>query len=107
MNLRTLTLTMCKNLSFIFTLNPNLNASNTVVRPKLEKPVLYTEEPCIDELLETAKEWGSRGARLSTVVIVCLRELISTEKVFDLRSYVSHVERRLDSMMGHPSLRGC
>ncbi len=43
-----------------------------------------------------AKERAARGARLTTVVVICPRECIPAEKVFDLRSYVSHVECRAD-----------
>ena len=99
-NLRTLVLTDCLNHSFIFALNPDRNASNMVVCPELEEVVLHIREQregsCIDGLLEMAKERASRGAKLSTVVIVCPREYIPVEKVFDLRSYVPYVDYRLD-----------
>lgn len=98
-NLRTLTLTGLQNLPFILALNPGHNASDTVVCPKLEEFVLYIQrqgdESCIEALSEMAKERASRGAKLSTVVIVCPQELIAAEGMFGLDSCVSHVERRL------------
>ena len=100
-NLHTLALIDYLNLSFILALNPDKNTSNIVVCPKLEDLVLFfqglQEESCIDELLEMAKGRASRGAKLSTIVIICPRELIPTEKVSDLRRYVSCVEYRLDN----------
>ena len=97
-DLRTLTLTNCTNNSFIFALNPK-NTAN-VACSKLEELILYLreqqEESCVDELLEMARERASRGAKLSAIVIVCPRELIPSESVFSLRSYVSRVEYTLD-----------
>ena len=98
-DLHTLTLTDCLNLSFISSLNPDRNPTNTVVCPKLEELIVYNwlrwGESYIDELLEMAKERALRGAKLSTVVIVYPREL-PAESVSELRSYVSRVEYRLD-----------
>lgn len=99
-NLRVLALVHCLNLSFISALNPNRNASNMVVCPKLEELALcfgeLLEEPFIDDLLEMAKERASRGARLATIAIICPQEFIPSEKVFSLRRYVSQVEYTLD-----------
>ena len=102
-NLRTLTLNDCIDPSFVFALNPNRNASSVIVCPGLEEIVLHIREQrevsIIDGLLEMAKERASRGAGLSTVVIVCSREFtqaVPAEKVFGLRKYVSRVEYRLD-----------
>lgn len=98
-NIRTLTLVDCLNLPFIFALDPNKNTSNTVVCPKLEKLVLYTQEQtdetCTEELLEMAMERASRGAKLPTLVIDCSQELLPEDKVSELKSHVSHVERQL------------
>ena len=99
-DLRTLTLTNCINLSFILALNPNHNPSNIVLCPKLEKLALYVQrrrdESFVDKLLEMAKARASKGVMLSTIVMVCRRELISKEKVPDLRNYTAHLEYRLD-----------
>ena len=98
-NLRTLTLTRCVIHSFLLALNPNRNASNTVVCPKLEELVLYTpyspaiqDGSCIDGLLEMVKERASWGAKLSAIVIDCPSKFISAEKMLDLRRYASRVE---------------
>jgi len=100
-DLRTLTLVNCINLSFILALDPNHNASNTVLCPKLEKLLLYNirgrqDESFVDELLEMAKARASMGVRLSTIGMVCGRELISKEKVPDLRNYVGNFEYKSD-----------
>ena len=100
-DLHTLTLVDYPNLSFIFALNPDLNASNTVLCPKLEEIVLYIREmeegSCVESLLEMAKGRDSRGAKLKTIVIVCEREFIPAEKVFGRRRYVPCVEYRLQN----------
>ena len=96
-SLRTLTLTYCSNLPFISALDPNQNASNTVVCPKLEELVLFTqEESCIEELLEMAKGRASRGAKLSLIAITCPQELAPAGKISELRGYALHVEYRWD-----------
>ena len=95
-NLRTLTLTDCFNSTFFTVLDPSQNTSNTVVCPNLKELILCIQEQDIihtRSLLEMAKERASRGAKLSTVVIVCSWEVISKDNLSDLRSYVSHVER--------------
>ena len=98
-NLRILTLTYCADLSFIFALNPDRNTSNAVICPRLGELVLYIQEPgeesCVDELLEMAKGRASKGVKLSTVMILCPRDLIPAEKVLELRKYVSYVDYRL------------
>lgn len=98
-NLRILTLIDCIDLTFVFVLNPDRNTPNVVVCPKLEELILYVqegrEESCIDGLLEMVKGRTSRGVELSTIVVVCRRELIPVEKAFGLRKYVEHVEYSL------------
>ena len=97
-NIRALTLADCPNPAFIHALNPKRNTSNTVMCPKLEEFVLYTEkrpdESYITGLLEMARERALRSAKLSTFVVGCPQELDPTDRVFGLRSYVSHVEHR-------------
>ena len=99
-SLRTLTLINCTDLSFILALNPIHNTSNVVACPKLVELVLYIqrqqEESCINKLLEMTKERASRGAKLSTIVVVCPQELIRAENILGLRRYVSCVEHRSD-----------
>jgi hypothetical protein len=100
--LRTLTLRDCLNLDFVFALNPNRIPSKVVVCPELEELVLYIETGnrfCIDELLDMVKERASRGAKLSTITIVCPREFVPTKEVDKLRGHVSSVEYKLDDFM--------
>jgi hypothetical protein len=99
--LRTLTLTDCLNLPFVFALNPNRTPSKAVVCPELEELVLYIKTRdrfCIDELLEMVKERDSRGAKLSTITIVCPQEFVPAKEVDKLRDHVSSVEYRLDDV---------
>ena len=101
-NLRSLTLDDFINHPFIFALNPSRNTSNTVVCPKLEKLVLWIrgrwDDSCIDELVEMAEERASMCAKLSTILIVCPRELVTEEKerVSRFTRHVSQVEYRSD-----------
>jgi len=100
-NLRALTLIDCLNLTFICALNPDHNTQNTMVCPELEYLVLYVQAKwdvyCSDQLVEMAKARASSGAKLSTIMLVCPREVVPAEKVFALKSHVSHVEYRLDN----------
>jgi len=93
-------LTDCFNHSFILALNPDRNASSVAICPKLEEIVLHLQEQqdeyYIKELFEMTKGRASRGAKLSTIVIVCPREHIPVEWL-DLSSHVSRVEYRLDN----------
>ena len=100
-NLRALTLTDCHSVSFILTLNPNKNASKKMVCPELEKLVLQIperrDESHIEGLLEMVMERASRGAKLSNIVILCPRKLLSPKEESDLRNYACHVEYKLDN----------
>ena len=102
-NLRTLTLVDCISPPFITVLNPQGNASGTLVFSKLEELSVYIKHRsrfCGKELLEMAKERASRGAKLKAVTIVCFQELqVPAKEVFKLRAYVSHVEYRLDDVL--------
>ena len=92
-NLRALTLTDSTSNSFILALNPDRNASNAMLCPQLEELVLPFRRTSIDELLEMAKARASRGAKLSTLVIVSPWGH-AQEDVPHLESYVSRVEYR-------------
>ena len=102
-NLRTLTLIDCDNTSFILALNPDRNASKTMLCPGLEELVLSFEdfenfeETCVDELLEMAKARASRGTKLSTLVIAS-SWITTPEDVPDLEGCVSRVEYRLEDI---------
>ena len=98
-DLRTLTLTRCDNLPFIFALNPGCNPSEIIHCPKLEELTLYVEEwGALDlpEVVRMAEERESRGAKLRLVKIVGLGELLLRREVFELRKYVMHVEYRFE-----------
>jgi len=98
-NLRTLTLSRCKNLTFILALNPSKNPSKTILCPKLEEIILYIERPDqfhVDELLSMAKERASGGVKLPAITIVSTEEFAPTKGVFQLRKHVSRVEYKFD-----------
>jgi len=98
-DLHTLTLTRCNNLPFILALNPDYNPSKLVPCPNLEELVLYVEtrnEFNIPELMNMAKERASKGAKLRSVTIVGLGELVPGKEVFKLRKHVAHVEYRFE-----------
>ena len=98
-NLRTITLTRCFNPPILSALDPNQNSANTVACPKLEELILFTENTCMEELLEMAKWRAAKGARLSLITVTCPREFApAEERVSELRNYASRVECRLDGM---------
>jgi len=102
-NLRTLILTNCLNLPFVFALNPNQNPSRTVVCPKLEELVLYIMDQdkdlaCVNELFEAVKERASSGSKLPAITIVCPEGFIPAKQVLKLKEYVSRVQYRLDDL---------
>ena len=110
-DIRTLTLTDCSNLSLFIALNP-YQATNSVLCPELEELVLCTQarpdDLFIVELLEMVKGRASWDVGLSSFVIECPLELGPLDKLFGLRSYVEHVEHRLDSdTPGMGRVAGC
>jgi hypothetical protein len=79
-------------------LNPDQTPLNPVPCPKLEELVLYVESRDtfnIPELMSMAKERASRGAKLSSITIVGLGELVPGKEVFKLRAHVAHVDYRV------------
>ena len=101
-NLCTLTLVDCVSPPLITVLNPQGNASGTLVFPKLEELSVYIKNRSHfygKELLEMAKERASRGAKLKAVTIIGLQELVPAKEVFKLRAHVSRVEYRLDDVL--------
>ena len=99
--LRTLTLTDCLNASFISALDPSkrLYEDGTIMCPELEELVLYVkkkEQLCIKELLTMTRGRNLKGARLSTIKIISIKEFVSAEEVFKLRDHVTRVKYRLD-----------
>ena len=109
--LRSLTLTECHNLPLIRALNPNENASNIVICPKLKDLVFYIRERDrfhITEVLNMTRERASRDAKLSSITFVGLGGLVLEE--FKLREYVGRVDYRVDDAPpkwdDHPSESG-
>jgi len=100
-NLRTLILTKCHNLPFIIALDPGKNSSKLVLCPNLVELVLYVKSPDqfrIRDLVGMTKKRASRGAKLSSITIVGLGELMPRKEVFELRDHVSHVEYKVDNV---------
>ena len=65
----------------------------------MEELVLYVETRNafnIPELINMAKERALKGAKLRSVTIVGLDELVSGKEVFKLREHVEHVEYRFE-----------
>ena len=110
--LRSLTLTECHNLPLIRALNPNENASNIVICPKLKDLVFYIRERDwfhIMEVLNMTKERASRDVKISSITFVGLGGLVLEEEL-KLREYVGHVDYRVDDAPpkwdDHPSEGG-
>ena len=99
--LRALTLTQCNNLPFILALDPAYNQSDLVLCSKLEELTLYVEDRNafhIPELASMAKQRASKGAKLRSIAIVGLDQLVSGKEVFKLRDHVGHVEYRFEEV---------
>ena len=98
-SLRTLILTKCNNLPFIIALNPKENPSKLLLCPILEDLVLYIksrDQFHIERLTSMAKERASKAAKLFSITIVGLDELVPGKKVFKLREHIEHVDYRVD-----------
>ena len=98
-NLRTLTLSLCKNLpSFILALYPGLDSANPIVCPKLEELVFRTEQRFdIESMIMVAAARASGGAPLKSVRIINRGgELVPREEVRELLKYVLRVENDLE-----------
>ena len=97
-DLRSLILTQCNNLPFILALNPTHDPT-AILCPRLEELTLYIEKRDafhVPELVSMVKERALRGAKLQSVAIVGLGELVSGKEVFKLRDHVAHVEYRFE-----------
>ena len=100
--LRTLILTDCLNTSFVSALDPSKNPFGTLLCPELEELILYIkkkEQFCMKELLAIMKERNLKGARLTTIKIISVKEFVSAEEVFELRDHVMRVKYRLDNVV--------
>ena len=92
--LRTLVLSNCNNLTFILALNPDKNKSALVPCPNLEELVLFIPEhshsKCDGDLVDMTRSRDSRGAKLSSIMII--GPLEPMEVVSKLEERVAHVE---------------
>ena len=98
-DLHTLTLIQCYNSPFISALNPGRTPSRTILCPGLKELILYVEgkdEFNISWLMDMAKERALRGAKLRSVTIVGMGELLPRREVFQLKEHVEHVEYRVE-----------
>jgi len=99
--LRTLTLTQCSGLPFILSLNPRTHDPKITLCPRLEEVILYVEKQDAFhtlELVSMVRERASKGAKLRSITIVGLGELVPGKEVFKLRDYVTHVEYRFEEV---------
>lgn len=95
-NLQTLVLNDCANLPFILALDPERHPSKLVLCPTMEKLVLYIrihENFHFDDLTSMAKNRASRGAKLSSIMMVSPRRH-TPGGVSELMEHVTHLERR-------------
>ena len=102
--LRTLILSDCNPLPFIFALNPEKNSSALVPCPNLEELVIY---PSLDprheyagDLVDMSRSRDSKGAKLSSITIVDDSAL--EEEVSKLKEHATHVEHRRESYTWNP-----
>lgn len=100
--IRTLTLTDCQDLPFIFALNPNHTTSNVVVCPGLMTLFLYANDagvyPHVDELLDMVEARASNGAKLEKILISrSCKGPMAESKVVSLQKHVSLVEFESDT----------
>jgi hypothetical protein len=98
-NLRTLTLSLCKNLpSFILVLGPDPNSMNPIACPILEALVFRTEERFeIERMVEVASARALGGVPFKSVRIINRGELVLREGVMELLKHVSHVETSFET----------
>ena len=97
-NLRTLTLSSCKNIpSFVLALSPDPDSTSPIVCPDLESLVIHTDEQFdVESVVKVAAARLSRGVPLKVVRITGSVELVSTMGVADLRKYVPNVETAVE-----------
>ena len=93
-NLRTLTLSLCKDLrSFVLVLVPIPNSTNPMACPRLEEVTFRTAEWFdIEIMVKVAAERASRGSPLKSISIINWGELVPREGTRELLQHVSHVE---------------
>jgi hypothetical protein len=93
-DLRTLTISQCENLpTFIHALDPDMNPSNVVVCPKLEKLILRIGKRSFDVEsvigMAAARAWW--GAKLKSVRILSQRKFVQ-KSMSELGKHVLHLE---------------
>ncbi|KAF9647919.1 hypothetical protein BDM02DRAFT_3116221, partial [Thelephora ganbajun] len=92
--LRTLTLSLCKNLpSFILALDHDPNSRKPISCPKLDRLIFRTKERFdVKSMVKVAAARASGGVPLSSVSIINRGEPVPREGVMELLKHVSHVE---------------
>ena len=96
--LRTLVLFYSDTLPFILALNPEKNSSEIVPCPNLEELIIYPlSHPRHGDLVEMSRSRDSKGAKLSSIVIIDTQECSMEEEVSKLKENVTHVEYRRES----------
>ena len=96
-NLRTLALVNCDTLPFILALDPKQNLSNPVLCSNMEELVLHISsyDFSFKPIVNMAKNRASRGAKLSSIVIVSPASLWSSWKgIPELSDHITHLEHR-------------
>jgi len=98
-NLRTVTLSLCKDLrSFILALAPVPNSTTQIACPRLEELVFRTEERFdVETMVEVAAARASGGSPLKSIRIINWGELVSREEVTELLKHISHVETSFEA----------
>ena len=97
-NLQTLSLISCGNQPFIRALDPEQTPSNLLLCPRLEDLTFYIKRWSlldVEELIRMVGNRTSRGAKLSSIVIVGLHRLSPRDGVLKLGEYVTHMEYRV------------
>jgi hypothetical protein len=96
-NIRTLVLYLedCDSYVYIRALDPEQNPSNVVPCPNMEELVFYLRYTFmlnVNHLVSLAKNRASRGARISSVTIVDVKDSGEEPNLSRLREYVTHVK---------------
>ena len=98
-DLHTLTLIRCSYSSFVSALNPDRNCSKIILCPGLKELVLYVDKQIVSDisrLMDMTRERALRGAKLRSITIVGVGEILPGREVFQLKEHVEHVEYRVE-----------
>ena len=100
-NLRTPELIGCKIRPFVLALDLEQNPSGLILCPSMEKIAIFIFSPLrsfeVEPFIGMAKNRTSRGARISSVLILGQHRVLRRKEVLELREHVTHFEYRVDS----------